>query len=173
MSDREVAEDWSEDATSAFDVANGEFVVVSPDAADLKLYRPLCGVLARVRKAFGIEATFITEWCRGGPVMRAVSDDASCEADLLQSTYGRRLLESFEPQVRKGFESFPVITNDGIQHGVLCCTFALKSDEAADRARQGAMRSVARLIADWYEGEQGTFSGFSPTRVAPLELLPA
>lgn len=169
----EAVVDWSDEATSAFDVEDGEFVVVSADESDIRFYTPLCGLLARVRKAFGIEALFVAQWYRGEPMVRAIIDvDA---ADLLESTCGRRLLEAADPAPNRVFEACPVITHDGQEHGTLCCLGAPAADAAAQRLRQGAMRSVARLIADWLEDQDVTFSGFGPLKGASTlgELMPA
>jgi hypothetical protein len=169
MGQQQHYEEWSIDASCAFDIVHGEFVVATADGADVQAYRPLCAVLDRVRRAFGIDAAFIAQWAGGAPVVHRT--DAEEEEDVqaglvsLQATYGRRLLEESsggrggsDSAVR--FEAVPIIT-DGMEYGILCGRRIL-SDAAA--SEPPALRSVARLISRWFEEADLSLSGLMPLR---------
>jgi hypothetical protein len=153
--------DWSDAATCAFDLVAREFVVVTADGADLKAFSPLCALLRRMRKALGLEAAFISEASAGETVVRRHDDRADGECDPLQSLFGQRLLAETAPEsCGNAFDAVPVITNDGMEHGTLCFRIAgADSGKAPDRA---ALRSVARLIANWFEEAELSLSGFTP-----------
>lgn len=158
MSNSEVM-DWSPNATCAFDVVAREFVVVTADGADLHAFSPLCALLRRVHRAFGLEAAFISEGSGGETVVRRRAEADDHECDPLQSLFGYRLLAA-DAGGNNCFDAVPVITSDGVEHGTLCCrTGGLDSDDSPDRE---ALRSVARLIADWFEDADLSLSGFAP-----------
>jgi hypothetical protein len=160
MSDREIIE-WSETAASAFDVVDGEFVVVTADGADQQFLSPLCSLLRRVRNAFGLEAAFISEWAGGEPIVHRVdfSDDAASECDALQSLFGTRLLGAGASEAGEAsFDSVAVVTNDGVVHGTLCS----RGDSGDDAQQRAALRSVARLIANWFDEAELSLSGLMP-----------
>jgi hypothetical protein len=50
-----------------------------------------------------------------------------------------------------------VITEDGLQHGTLCCRLPAKQGEHPQ-----ALRSVARLIAKWFDQAELSVSGLKP-----------
>ena len=156
MSAHEVIE-WSETATCAFDLVAREFVVVTADGADLKAFSPLCALLRRMRKAFGMEAAFISEGSGGETVVRCHDDGSDGECDPLQSLFGLRLLAETAPETCHTFDAVPVITSDGVEHGTLC--FRVDGDNAPSGA---ALRSVARLIANWFDDADLSLSGFTP-----------
>jgi hypothetical protein len=160
---------WSDRASCAFDIVTGEFVVVTADAADLQVYRPMSALLNRMRKAFGLEAAFIAQWADGEPVARraAGAEAGSEECDSLHATYGRRLLESAaDREPGRGdadrFDAAPVITSDGFEYGTLCCRRIVSAGGVDDGAQEEALRSVARLIADWFEEAKLSLSGLMP-----------
>jgi len=143
------AEDWSHSAHCAFDIVAGEFMVVTADAADLRAYGPLTALLQRMRKAFGIDAVFIAEWAQGEPVVhRGIA--GYDEGDLLHATYAQQLLDA------DAVHAVPVVTQDGFEHGTLCCR--------ADASQREALRSVARLIAAWFNEASLSLSGLTPLR---------
>jgi hypothetical protein len=151
MDERELI-DWPTDAEYAFDIVAGEFVVVTPDSADLEVHAPLKSLLRRVRRAFGIDAAFISEWASGEPVVRRLRGDDSrdaVECEGLHVAYATRLLES-----EAAVAAVPVITQDGIVHGTLC---AACGDEHME-----ALHSVARLIAEWFDDADLSLSGLMP-----------
>ncbi|HUR87506.1 MAG TPA: hypothetical protein VMZ74_00330 [Ramlibacter sp.] len=135
---------WSDRASCGFDIVTGEFVVVTADAADLPAYRALSALLGRMRNTFGIDAAFIAQWADGEPVARY----ATGESDALQASYGMSLLASGDTP----YDAVPVVTTDGFEYGTLCCRGA---DEKT-------LRSVARLIADWFEEAELSLSGLLP-----------
>jgi hypothetical protein len=157
MSGRENEFDWSDTATYAFDVVAAEFIVVTADGADAEAYAPLTKLLKRMRKALGVEFAFISEWVGGDPVVRYRAGDA--EADTLQAEFGMRLLEGGENGSRSEFHAAAVVTSDGVLHGTLCCRVGDKHD--AEQATR-ALRSVARLMADWFEDAGLSLSGLVP-----------
>ena len=166
-------EDWSHSASCAFDIVAGEFVVATAAAADLQAYAPLSALLRRVRRAFGIDAAFISEWAQGEPVVhRSVSlpdDGNAVEGDMLHATFGRQLLESaavHEPGKgeRARFDAVPVVTQDGFEHGTLCCRRVVAADGQDEHSEREALRSVARLIAAWFEEASLSLSGLTPLR---------
>jgi hypothetical protein len=154
--------DWSDSATCAFDVVAGEFVVVTPDAADIQTFSRLTSLLKRVRKAFGVESVFVSEWARGEPLVRC-QRSADDEPDALQALFGERLLHL---EAARGcsyrYDAVPVVTNDGVEHGTLCCRRLMSDGEPDDTAYAGALHSVARLIADWFDDAELSLSGFMP-----------
>jgi hypothetical protein len=159
MSDRETNE-WSETAASAFDVVDGEFVVVTADGADQQFLSPLCALLRRVRNAFGMEAAFIAEWAYGELLVHRVdsSEDAAIECDSLQSLFGIRLLGSGASEAGDAsFDAVAVVTRDGVVHGTLC-----SSSDSGDAQQRAALRSVARLIAKWFDEAEMSLSGLMP-----------
>ena len=160
MSARDVIE-WSETATCAFDLVAREFVVVTADGADLKAFSPLCALLRRMRKAFGLEAAFISEGSGGETVVRCHEQGSDGECDPLQSLFGLRLLAETAPETcSHTYDAVPVTTSDGVEHGTLCFRVA-----AADGGRApdlAALRSVARLIANWFDEAELSLSGFTP-----------
>ena len=159
MSSHNVIE-WSETATCAFDLVAREFVVVTADGADLKAFSPLCALLRRMRKALGLEAAFISEGSDGETVVRCHDEASDGECDPLQSLFGLRLLAETAPEsCSNTFEAVPVVTSDGVEHGTLCFRVAGVDGHAPDRA---ALRSVAQLIANWFEDAELSLSGFAP-----------
>jgi hypothetical protein len=164
---KERNEDWTIDASCAFDVVDGEFVVVTADASDERAYRPLCALLDRVRRAFGIEAAFIAHWAGGAPIVhRAGDEDEDLQAGLqaLEELYGRLVLDAQAENGGGGapvrFESVPVIT-DGLEYGMLCGRRILTDATASEPP---ALRSVARLISRWFEEADLSLSGLMPLR---------
>ena len=156
--------DWSETASSAFDVVDGEFVVVTADSSDVKSFAPLCALLRRMRKVFGMEAAFISEWAGNEAIVRYGRPDEgdATECDTLQSLFGMRLLGAAQNESGRHFDAIPVITADGAIHGTLC-GLRVEGDDAQQRA---ALRSVARLIASWFDEADLTLSG-------PMQLYSA
>lgn len=129
-----IERDW-EDSVGALDVADSEFVVATAAVADVQEYAPLSALLQRVRKAFGIEAAFVSDL------------HARRETDSLQSLYGMRLLEAERPPGRFRFEAVPVVTEQGGWRGTLCCRLPVSGDAPQD----DAAKSVARLIANCFD----------------------
>jgi hypothetical protein len=157
MSDKETNE-WSETMASAFDVVDGEFVVVTADGADQQFLSPLCALLRRVRNAFGMEAAFISEWAGGEPMVHRVdfSEDAGIECDSLQSLFGTRLLGAGASEAgNASFDAVAVVTSDGVVHGTLCS----RGESGGDEQQRAALRSVARLIAKWFDEAELSLSG--------------
>jgi hypothetical protein len=154
---REVDFDWSDTATYAFDVVAAEFIVVTADGADADAYAPLTALLKRMRKALGVEFAFISEWVGGDPVVRYRAGES--EADALQAEFGMRLLEESAGDTRSAFHAVAVVTSDGVLHGTLCCRVGAKHE--ADQATR-ALRSVARLMARWFEEAGLSLSGLVP-----------
>lgn len=139
--------DWWDGVLQAVDVAASEFVVATASAADIREYTPLSALLQRMRRAFGIEAAFVSEWAGGGPVVRCQA--GRDEAGALQRLYGMRLLEADAPAGHAfRFDAVPVVTGEGSWHGTLCCRRPVLPGE--DSAQDDALRCVARLIADWF-----------------------
>ena len=162
MSGRELEMDWSAKATCAFDVVAGEFVVATADGADLKAFAHLTSLLRRVRKAFGVEAVFVCEWAGGEPLVRCHRHEAE-HADPLQALFGERLLDAQAPQGHVyRFDAVPIVTNNGLEHGTLCARRAGREGEADDAAYVDALRSVARLIAGWFDEQSLSLSGYMP-----------
>jgi hypothetical protein len=127
---------WWDDATHAVDVAAGEFVVATAAAADIEEFTPLSALLQRVRQAFGIEAAFVSD------------RHAERATDALQQLYGLRLLQADGVSGgRFRYEAVPVVNDEGGWHGTLCC-------RCADPVHEGALRSVAQLIANWFDQAQ-------------------
>lgn len=166
-------DDWSHSASCAFDIVAGEFVVATADTADLQAYAPLSALLRRVRRAFGIDAAFISEWAQGEPVVhRSVAgfhDADAAEGDMLHATYGRQLLDAAAiRQAGKGervrFDAVPVVTHDGFEHGTLCCRRVVAADGHDEHSEREALRSVARLIAAWFDEASLSLSGLIPLR---------
>jgi hypothetical protein len=142
---------WWDDAAHALEVAASEFVVATAAAADIEVYTPLSALLQRVRRAFGIEAAFVSEWACGGPVVRRGAERG--ETDALQTLYGMRLLAADAPTGGAfRFEAVPVITEEGSWHGTLCCRCPVPS--GSGEASDDALLSVARLIANWFSEAQ-------------------
>lgn len=160
MSARELEIDWSETATYAFDVVDAEFMVVTAEGADIDSYDPLSSLLKRMRKAFGVEFAFICEWSGGDPVVRRVPEGEEPAADPLQCEYGQRLLEGAEPTEGWSFHAVPVVTEDDVVHGTLCCFMPDRKGEGASRA----LHSVAHLIAAWFDEAELSLSGLMPLR---------
>lgn len=128
--------DWWDNALHALEVMAGEFVVATTTTADIHEFAPLSALLQRVRRAFGIEAAFVSD----GHAQRGT--------DALQRLYGMRLLEADEPANRRcRFEAVPVVTGSGDWRGTLCC----RCPAGADAANEDALRSVAQLIAGWFD----------------------
>ncbi|HUR88570.1 MAG TPA: hypothetical protein VMZ74_05735 [Ramlibacter sp.] len=143
MSGREYWDQWERSA-GAVEVLASELVVTTAAGAEIREYAPLAALLQRVHKAFGIEIAFVSEWS-GVPVARL-----ACEADALHTLYGRRFLESGAPAgTASRFEALPVVSGDGLAHGTLC--FRVPTRQALDAEIESALRSVARLIANWFE----------------------
>lgn len=160
-------ENWSVEASCAFDIVDSEFVVATADGADVAAYRPVCAVLERVRRSLGIDAAFIAQWAGGAPVVhRAHGDDEEEHIQVglesLQAVYGRRLLEERSSARGDGvrFEAVPVIAN-GMEYGMLCGRRTLTD---ASAVQPPALRSVARLISSWFEEADLSLSGFMPLR---------
>jgi hypothetical protein len=131
-----IEREW-EDSAAALDVADSEFVVATAAAADVEEYAPLTALLRRVRKAFGIEAAFVSDL------------HAKRETDTLQSLYGMRLLDAERTRGAFRFEAVPGVTERGGWRGTLCCRLPLPA--ADDAAHEEAARSVARLIANCFD----------------------
>lgn len=162
MSDREAEMDWSVNATCAFDVVAGEFVVATADGSDLKAFAHLTKLLQRVRKAFGVEAVFVAEWAGGEPLVRCDRRDAGY-ADPLQSLFGERLLQAPAPAGHVcRIDTVAVVTSNGLEHGTLCARRMVPSGEADDPSFAEALRSVARLIAGWFDEQSLSLSGYMP-----------
>jgi hypothetical protein len=137
--------EWMESA-AALDVVTSELVVATADTADVPAYERLRALLMRVRSAFGIEAAFVSEWTGGKPLRRI----ACSEARALHELYGTRLLDAPPPNGAKfRFETVPVVSN-GVELGTLCSRRIASRDEDEYTAA-GALSSVARLIAGWFE----------------------
>ncbi len=130
--------DWWDDAARALEVAASEFIVATALAADIREFAPLSALLQRVQRAFGIDAAFVAD-CH-----------AERATDTLQMAYGMRLLEAAAPRGRFRFEAVPVVTDEGRWRGTLCCRMPVARDSDED----GALLSVARLIARWFEEAQ-------------------
>jgi hypothetical protein len=160
MSGRENEIDWSETATYAFDVVAAEFVVVTAEGADLKCYAPLSNLLARMRKAFGVPFAFIAEWADGDPVVRRTHGGETPECDALQREYGQRLLDGMAASADWEFHAAPVVTEDGVVHGTLCCVMPKRKGDGASRA----LNSVAQLMAAWFNDAELSLSGLMPLR---------
>jgi hypothetical protein len=145
--------EWRDGVAHAVEVIDSEFVVATAASADVREYAPLSSLLERMRRAFDIEAAFVSEWVRGELVVRSHGERG--EAHALQEAYGLRLLQAGAPAGRSfRFAAVPVVTGDGCCHGMLCCR--CPGDDAHGRgAHDGALHSVARLIADWFS-EAGT-----------------
>lgn len=128
--------DWWNDTPLAVEVADDGFVVVTASGADIQEYTPLSALLQRVRRAFGIEAAFVSD------------GHAERGTDPLQRLYGMRLLGADAAgAARFRYEAVAVVNEEGSWRGTLCCRFA-------DTPHEGALQSVARLIADWFDGAQ-------------------
>ena len=161
MSTAEHAMNWSNTAIGAFDVIAGEFVVVTADGADLRPYAPLSALLSRVRRAFGLEVAFISEWASGDPIVRSTALCTGAGTDhgpCVQTLYGMQLLGVQQAAAsEEHFASVAVITADAMQYGTLCCRV---SDD--DVRANSALQSVARLIADWFDDAELSLSGLMP-----------
>ena len=156
---------WPDSAAFAYEVVDGEFVVVTPDGADLREYAPISQLLARMRRAFGIEVVFIAQFAAGEPVVRCKVHEHgdACAADALQALYGSQLLAADAAADTPGtlYEAVPVVTGDGVSHGTLCCRYAPpKGTDGA--ATVGALKSLARLIGAWFGEAELTLSGIMP-----------
>lgn len=156
--------EWSDSAICAFDIVAGEFVVVTAEAADIQAYAPLKSVLRRLRGNFGVEAVFVSQWANGGQLVHRVHD-SSGEDDPLHAVYGAQLLEPLDgsrlpdgEQAR--FDAIPVISDDGIKYGTLCCRRIVPAGQDAEDLR--ALRSVARLIAKWFDEAALSLSSLMP-----------
>jgi hypothetical protein len=125
--------EWWDDAMQALDVVAGDFIVATAVAADIQEYAPLCALLQRVSRAFGIDAAFVSD------------HHAARETDALQRIYGMQLLGADQPAGRFRFEAVPVVTEEGSWRGTLCCRIP-----AAGGADDRALESVAQLIANCF-----------------------
>jgi hypothetical protein len=161
-------EDWSSDASCAFDIVDGQFVVVTADGSDVRAYRPLCALLERARRLFGMEAAFIAHWANGAPIAHRAhdGDDTDLQAGLesLQAMYGRALLDGasdgpVDPEVIR-FDAVPVIA-DGLEYGMLCGRRVLTDAPALEPP---ALHTFARLISRWFEDAELSMSGLAPLR---------
>lgn len=126
--------EWWDEAAAALDVVPGEFIVATAACADVQEYAPLSALLQRVRRAFDIDAAFVSDL------------HAERATDALQQAYGMRLLTAEAGAGRFRFEAVPVVTEEGSWRGTLCCRLPPNAD-----GEDGALRSVARLIANWFE----------------------
>jgi hypothetical protein len=127
--------DWWDGALHALEVAASEFVVATAAAADIQEYTPLCALLQRVQRAFGIEAAFVSD------------RHAERATGALQKAYGMRLLQADAPaQGRFRFEAVPVVTDAGGWRGTLCCRLPMVGASGLN----DALVSVARLIANGF-----------------------
>jgi hypothetical protein len=136
--------EWWDSVANALEVVDTQFVVATASSADVREYTPLSALLDRMRRAFGIEAAFVSESIRGELVVR--SDAQRTEVHALQEAYGLRLLQADVPAGRSfRFAAVPVVSDAGCCHGTLCCRCPRES--AAD---DNALRSLARLIAGWF-----------------------
>ena len=168
MKQQQYSENWSGDASCAFDIVDGEFVVVTADGSDVRSYRPLCAMLERARRLFGLEAVFIAHWANGAPIAhRARTDeDTDLQAGLesLQAMYGRDLLEASSPRANDSeparFEAVPVVAG-GLEYGVLC---ARRSLADAISTEPPALHTFAQLISRWFEVAELSLSGLAPLR---------
>lgn len=136
-----------------FDIVEGEFAVASADGIDIEEFRPLGALLRRVQSAFGMKALFIAEFAGGEQVVRAAGLPGSRDDDSrqrLRAAYGAARLGA------DGFEAAPVVGNDGLEYGTLCC-------HLDDRTHSGAVRRVAELISKWF-----TMAEVSPSALMPL-----
>src|SRR3569832_1604725 len=134
--------DWWDDALHALEVVAGEFIVATASSSDVHEYAPLSALLQRVRRAFGLEAAFVSD-CH-----------AQHGTEDLQRAYGMRLLEAANPVNRRcRFEAVPVVTEKGWR-GTRCCRCPAPVANAS--APSDALQSVARLIANWFDEAQGT-----------------
>jgi hypothetical protein len=100
-------------------------------------YAPLSALLQRVRRAFDIDAAFVSD------------QHAERATDALQRAYGMRLLSAEGGTGRFRFESVPVVTEEGSWRGTLCCRLPCSAG-----GEDGALHSVARLIANWFDEAQ-------------------
>lgn len=144
--------EWRDSVARAVEVVDSEFVVAMAASADVREYAPLSSLLQRMRRAFGIEAAFVSEWVQGELVVRSHAERG--EVHALQEAYGMQLLQAGAPAGRSfRFAAVPVVTGEGCCHGMLCCR--CPAGTAHESAHDGALYSVARLIADWFS-EAGT-----------------
>jgi hypothetical protein len=135
--------DWSEEASSAFDVAAAEFVVATPEGADRDALARLSALLRRVRGAFGVDAVFVSEWVQDEPLVRT-NASAAGGPNVLHALYGMQLLAG----AGGCFDAVPVVSAEGVEYGTLCCR--RRAPEAADSPLP-ALQSVAALIARWFD----------------------
>ena len=136
--------EWWDSVANGLEVADSEFVVATASSADVREYTPVSALLDRMRRAFGIEAAFVSEWTGGELVVRSQAEREQTHA--LQEAYGLRLLQAGAPAGRSfRFAAVPVVTRQGCCHGTLCCRCPGES-----AAQEGTLNSVARLIADWF-----------------------
>lgn len=150
---REYFFDREDCGAHGLEVLASEFVVATAAASDIQEYAPLSALLDRVRKAFGIDGAFVSEWAGGEPVVRGLAERS--EVDTLQRMYGLRLLGGdASARTPFRFDAVPVVTDDGTCHGLLCCRRPARSGRDDDSAETDALRSVARLIANWFEEAQ-------------------
>lgn len=154
--------DWSDRATFAFDVVAAEFVVATAEGADLRCHDPLSSMLRRMRRAFGADFAFVAEWSGGDPVVRRLHEGEQPECDSLQQEYGWRLLPAADSA--HVLDAAPVVTRGGVIHGTLCCRMPRREGEGSSRA----LRSVAQLIAAWFDEAQLSLSGLMPLRGASM-----
>lgn len=168
MSQIQYLDQWSDSATSDFSVVSRDFVVATPDGADLKSFSPLCGVLRRMRNSLGIEAAFIAEAVCGETIVRQLDEEDSRDCDTLHVLFGTSLLGGDTPDGQAyGYGAVPILTRDHLHHGTLCCRGT--DGKAPERA---VMQAVAKLIANWFEQATISMNGFAPagaiTSMAPL-----
>lgn len=157
--------DWWGWGDRGVEVVASEFVVTTSRTSDVAACAPLAALLRRTGEAWGMELVLVSEWADGAPASRMHTGDV----DALQVTYGRRLLEAGVKSSQFRYHAVPVVGSSSLAHGTLCCRYPAST--AGREAGLGALPSVARLIACWFE-QAPAAAGAPPRGEIPKALQP-
>lgn len=183
MSDRiettELESVW-EDSGHGLEVHQGEFVLVTADGSDRWRYEPIAALLQRIRKVFGVDAVFVSQFLDGEPLVRCATpldDGGEQPCDPLEATFGLRELAARprlprprtapRQEINPEFLAVPVTSRDGSEYGTLCAlVFSVCN---GGHTSHEAMQSVASLLAATLDGIDTNVSRYMPLH----ELAPA
>ncbi|RYG11035.1 MAG: GAF domain-containing protein [Burkholderiales bacterium] len=163
---------FTADDLHGLSVTTNEFTIVTADHADGP-HVHFQSLLARVRSGLGMDIAFVAEFVDGRRVFRHVDaeDDAMLtiepgQSNALELTYCQRVVDGRLPlaipdtgmnaeaaglEVTQALEiasylSAPIVLENGLVYGTLCCIGHQPHSELGE-AQVQALRSVADLIA--------------------------
>lgn len=157
------------------DPERGEFVVVTADAEGKRDERPLREFLERIRRSFEMDVVFVSQFQDGRRIIRQVAADPGDEyavpvgaSDPLEESYCQRVVDGRLPELIEDaaanpetarlagtaafkvgcYLSTPIVSDDGVVFGTLCCFSHDARHDVASRAKLGSLKSIAALLAD-------------------------